>query len=145
PLTIPPADNTGAVGETGGFAVRENTRFFNPGDEAVIVNGPAVLPSVTAALTVPSFNVTAGEGVTVAPPSGFTAKATTTPRTAFPPESATLRTIGASSGLPATALCLSPLTILMEAATAGTGVSMRTRSLIGSVTKTRPWLSTLRL
>src|SRR5580700_10381110 len=105
PLTIPLAEITGAVGETAGTAVSENDTFGTPLAETVTVTFPAVVPSITFALTVPSFRVMAGDGLTVAAPGGLTAKFTITPGTAAPPDAATLTTSGSPNAVPTVPLC----------------------------------------
>src|SRR6202035_2286908 len=90
-LVIPPAEMDG---EFDASEVSENVTLESPEDKAVIVTAPALFPSVTVAVTVPSIKVIAGEGVMVAAPAGLTVKVTGTPATPAPVLSAIFKTSG---------------------------------------------------
>ncbi len=111
----------------------------------MIVIGPGVFPSVTRRLTVPSLSVKAGEGLTVAAPSGLTVKVTNTPGIPAPVLSDIFSTSGVVSVVATVADWPSPLTMLMLAAFTTSGVNIRTRSLNESVTYTLPAASTATL
>jgi hypothetical protein len=97
-LAIPPTEIVGAVEE---IAVSENVATLeSPVADAVMVTVPAVAPSVAIALAVPSFNVMADDGATVAAPAGFTVKLTTTPGSGAPVVSTTFTTSGAATFVP---------------------------------------------
>jgi hypothetical protein len=131
-LATPPAEMAGAVGDIA--ATEKVTRLERPVADTDTVTVPAVFLKVTIALAVPSFNVMAGDGLTVAAPAGFTVKLTITPGTAAPLLLATFTTSGAASVAPVLPLWLLPLKILRVAGLTTWGVSLRTRSLIESVT-----------
>src|SRR5579864_7400074 len=97
-LTTPPDVMCGAVAETGVVTVSVKVAFpVTPVADAVIVNEPAVLPSVTLAFAVPSFRVIAGDGDTVAAPAGLMLKFTMTPGTPAPLASTTCTVRGVFS------------------------------------------------
>ena len=132
-LITPPAAMAGAVAEIGNFAVMVNTALPDaPAADAVMVIVPAVLPSVTAALAVPSFNVIAG--ATVAAPTGLTANVGITPGTPAPVESTIWTISGALSFAPVVPVWLLPPLILIAAGVTIFGVSLRMRSLRESLT-----------
>src|SRR5690242_10421442 len=114
------------VGAVEEIAVSENVATLeSPIADAVTDTVPAVAPKTTVALDVPSFNVMAGDGATVAAPAGFTVKLTTTPGSGAPVVSTTFTTSGAANFVPTVPLWLLPLTILMPPAVATLGVSFR--------------------
>ena len=122
-LVMPPVEMDG---EFDASAVSVNVTFGSASDNAVIVIGPGLLPSVTMAVTVPSFRVMAGVGLTVAAPSGLTVKVTTTPGTPAPVLSAIFSTKGAVKPVSTVALWPLPLTMLMLTGFTVCGVSIRT-------------------
>src|SRR3984957_7998176 len=125
-LVPPPAESDG---EFDASALTEKLTFGSPTDCAVMVTAPGLLPSVTIAVTVPSLSVRAGEGVTVAAPSGLTGDVTNTPGTPASASPVTFSTRGAGKPAPTIALWPLPLTMFMLAALTTCGVSSRTWSL----------------
>ena len=105
---------------------------------AVTVTTPAVLPSISCVLAVPSAPDTAEGELTVAVPEA-TANLTVTPETGNPIESVTVTTSGEPSCVPTSPVCLSPAVITSLAA--AKSVSLRMRSLNRSATRMPPALS----
>ncbi len=90
----------------------------------MIVIAPGLLPSVTIAVTVPSFSVMAGVGWTVAAPAGLTVKVTTMPGTPAPVLSVIFSTRGAGKAVSTVPLWSLPLTMFMLAGFTVWGVSI---------------------